>query len=84
MPGRSAGNIGRMRFSEPVASTSASYGMRSPASVTTARSARSISRTRALQVSVTPMPATPFGPAIGASSGIALPVSTAFDSGGFS
>ena len=32
----------------------------------------------------TPLPDTPLGPAIGASWGAALPVSTAFDSGGFS
>ena len=52
-------------------------------SVITARPALSISATRA-DLSVTFAPATPFGPAIGASCGIALPVSTAFDSGGFS
>jgi hypothetical protein len=58
--------------------------MRSPASVTTARAPRSIAVTRVPERSVTPAPATPFGPAIGASAGITLPASTALDSGGFS
>jgi hypothetical protein len=72
-----------MRLREPVASTSASYGMRSPLVVITARPSLSISVTRA-DLSVTLAPATPFSPAIGACCGIALPVSTALDSGGFS
>jgi hypothetical protein len=58
--------------------------MRSPASVTTARAPRSIAPTRVPDLSATPAPATPFGPAIGASAGFTLPASTAFDSGGFS
>ena len=58
--------------------------MRSPAAVTTAcAGAVDLVHARA-DLSVTFAPATPFGPAIGASCGIALPVSTAFDSGGFS
>src|SRR5262245_40737408 len=58
--------------------------MRSPASVITARAARSIAFTGVPSLRRTPLAATPFGPAIGASWGIAFPVSTAFDSGGFS
>src|SRR6516165_2581555 len=58
--------------------------MRSPASVITARAARSIAFTGVSSLRRTPLAATPFGPAIGASWGIAFPVSTVFDSGGFS
>src|SRR5262245_14359612 len=58
--------------------------MRSPVSVTTAHAPRSIAATRVPERSATPAPATPFGPAIGASAGVTLPASTALDSGGFS
>jgi len=58
--------------------------MRSPASVTSARAVRSIAATRVPPWSETPVAAIPFGPAIGVSWGRSLPVSTAFDSGGFS
>src|SRR5215831_8544109 len=58
--------------------------MRSSDSVTTAFAARSIAWTRVPVLKAMLAPATPFGPAIGASWGIALPVRTAFDSGGFS
>src|SRR6516162_3684024 len=58
--------------------------MRSPVSVITACALRSIALTGVPSVRRTPLPETPFGPAIGASWGIAFPVSTAFDSGGFS
>src|SRR5215471_14040961 len=58
--------------------------MRSPASVITACAPRSSALTVVPSLRRTPLPETPFGPAIGASWGIAFPVSTAFDSGGFS
>src|SRR6266567_4744852 len=58
--------------------------MRSPVSVITACALRSIAFTGAPSLRHTPLPETPFGPAIGASWGIAFPMSTAFDSGGFS
>jgi hypothetical protein len=44
--------------------------------------ARSTAVHRVPRIRVTPCPAIPFGPAIGASDAIALPSSTAFDSGG--
>src|SRR5262249_15943095 len=53
-------------------------------SVITACAPRSIALTVVPSSRRTPLPETPFGPAIGASWGIAFPVSTAFDSGGFS
>src|SRR5579871_6976916 len=58
--------------------------MRSPASVRTARAARSMAAQRVPPLRVIPCRPTPPGPAIGASCGWALPVSTALESGGFS
>src|SRR5499427_2078716 len=58
--------------------------MRPPVSVITACAPRSIALTGVPSLRPTPLPETPFGPAIGASWGIAFPMSTAFDSGGFS
>src|SRR5262249_1019488 len=52
--------------------------MRSPVSVITACALRSIALTGVPSVRRTPLPETPFGPAIGASWGIAFPVTTAF------
>ena len=55
-----------------------------PPVVTISCAARSIAVQRVLRFTATPCLASPPGPAIGASSGLALPSSTAFDSGGFS
>src|SRR5262249_30616240 len=52
--------------------------MRSPVSVITACALRSIALTGVPSVRRTPLPETPFGPAIGASWGIAFPVRHAF------